>query len=125
MSTTSTEYTWFWYIRKKDTRYYIGLVNEYGDAPTTGGYDLDIYYDEIPDDLDAQSDTFPIPVQFELGIIKGVAAELMAMSGKDVLDIRLRDEYKAEYEKTIKNAIQYQLEESQQPIIIRPFNLRD
>jgi len=124
MSTTNTEYSWYYYIRKKGTRYYLGLVNENGDE-VSGAYDIDIYYDEIPDDIDEQDDTFPIPVQFELGFIKGVAAELMAMSGKDAYDVRLRNEYAREYAKTVSKAIHYQIEESDQPAVMRPLDLRD
>jgi hypothetical protein len=100
VSTTSTDYDYYWYIRKKGTRYYLGLVNENGDAIATASLDIDIYYDEIPDELDDQADTLPIPLQFEWGFIKGVAAELMLMSSKDGLDVTLRRELQREYEKT-------------------------
>ena len=124
MSTTSTDFDWYYYIRKKGTRYYIGLVNENGDDPS-GAYDIEIFYDEIPDDLDDQDATMPIPVQFELGFLKGVAAELMSMSNKDAIDIRLRNEYMAEYEKTVAKSLHYQIDESAQPLIIKPLDLRD
>lgn len=124
MATTNTEFKWLWYIRKKGRRYYLGLVNENGDAPSAA-YDIDIYYDEIPDEFTSGDDTFPIPVQFEMGIIKGVAADLMAMSSKQALDINLKREYMAEYEATVRRAIHYQLEESQQPTVLKPLDLRD
>ena len=124
MSTTNTDFDWYYYIRKKGARYYLGLVNENGVA-VTSAYDIDIYYDEIPDDLDDQDATFPIPVQFELGFIKGVTAELMSMSGKDNYDYYLRNEYLREYRKMIDDAIHYQIKESQQPIVMKPLDLRD
>ena len=126
MATTNTDFSFFWYVRKKGNRYYLGLVDENGDAPA-GAYDIDIYYDEIPDDLDDQSDTFPIPQQFEMGFIKGVVAELMAMSnkGSDPVNIQLRNQFLAEYERTIHEAIHYQVEESQQPMVMKPLDLRD
>ena len=119
---TNTDFDWYYYIRKKGTRYYIGLVNQNGDEPTAA-YDIEIFYDEIPDDLDDQDDTMPIPVQFELGFLKGVVAELMSMSNKDVLDIRLRNEYMAEYEKTVAKALHYQIDESAQPLVMKPLDL--
>lgn len=124
MATTNTEFKWLWYIRKKGRRYYLGLVNENGDAPTTA-YDIDIYYDEIPDEVLTDDDTFPIPAQFEMGIIKGVAAELMQMSSRQALDISLKREYQAEFEETVRRAIHYQIDESQQPMVIKPLDLRD
>jgi len=125
VSTTSTDFDYYWYIRKKGTTHYLGLVNQDGDAIATADLDIDIYYDEIPDDVDEQSDTLPIPIQFELGFLKGVAAEVMALSGKDVMDVRLRNEYMAEYERTKAKAIHHQINESQQPMQLRNLDLRD
>jgi len=123
MPTTNTDYTWYYYIRKKGNRYYLGLVNESGDAPDSA-YDIDIYYDEFPDDLDDQDDTFPIPQQFELGFIKGVVAELMSMSSGKI-DERLKAQYMAEYERCVHDAIRYQGEESDTPSVLKPFDFRD
>ena len=123
MSTTNTDYDYLWYIRKKGTRYYLGIVNESGDAIATADLDIVIYYDEIPDELDDQSDTMPIPLQFEWGFLKGVASEVMLLADK--ADVNLRRELQAEYERTIYEAIHYQIEESAQPTIIKPLDLRD
>jgi len=121
---TNTDYSWYWYVRKKGTKYYIGVVDNNGDAPTSA-LDIEIYYDEIPDAVDDQDDTFPLPDQYEMGLIKGVAAELMLMSpGKTSADILLRNQYIAEYEDAIKQAIHMQIRESEEPII-RPMDLRD
>jgi len=124
MATTNTAFTWFWYIRKKGTRYYLGLVDDNGDDPA-GAYTIDLYYDEVADDVTTQADLFPLPQQFETGFIKGVVAELMAMSSKEGLDFALRSQYIREYEDTIMEAIHYQVEESQQPLVMRPLDLRD
>lgn len=124
MSTTNTDYSWYWYLRKKGTRYYLGLVNQEGDAPASA-YDIEIYYDQIPDELDDNDDLMPIPVQFELGLVKGVVAELMSMSNKDYYDLQLRNQYIVEYENTIREAIHHQIDASQQPSVIKPFDLRD
>ena len=124
MATTNTEFSYYYYIRKKGTQYYLGLVNDDGDA-VASAQDIVIYYNEIPDDVDDQDDTLPIPIQFELGFLKGVAAEVMSMSGKDAYDVRLRNEYISEYNKTISDAIHYQIEEAGQPKVIRPLDLRD
>ena len=61
MSTTSTAYSWFWYIRKKGKNWVLGLVNEDGDAPTTADLDIEYWYNEIPDEVKA-------PVQLVLGL---------------------------------------------------------
>ena len=125
MPTTNTDYDYYWYVRKKGTRYYLGLVDQDGDAIGTSSLDIEIYYDEVPDELDDQDDTLPIPIQFEWGFLKGVAAELMAMSNSGALDLQLRREFQNEYEKTIREAIHYQIEESGQPTIMKPLDLRD
>ena len=127
MTTTNTSFSYFWYIRKKGTRYYLGIVDNNGDAIATGSLDIDLYYDEIPDDLSSQDATMPIPVQFELGFIKGIAAELMSMSNvkSDPINIQLRNQYLREYEDTISEAIHYQIGESQQPLVQKPLDLRD
>ena len=81
MGTTNTDYSWYWYVRKKGTRYYLGLVTEDGEAPSSAN-DIEIYYDQIPDEITDDDDLMPIPVQFELGFVKGVVAEIMSMSNK-------------------------------------------
>jgi hypothetical protein len=124
MATTNTDYSWFWYVRKKGARYYLGLVDQNGDAPTSA-YTIDIYYDEIPYEFTSGDDTFPIPAQFEMGIIKGVAAELMAMSSNQALDISLRRDYERVFEQTVLEGIHYQTEEASQPTVIKPLDLRD
>jgi hypothetical protein len=122
--TTNTDYDWFFYIRKKGRRYYLGLVDQNGDAPTSA-YDIDIYYDEISDEVLTDDDVFPIPAQFEMGIIKGVAAELMAMSSNQALDISLRRDFERAFEQTVLEGIRYQTEEASQPMVIKPLDLRD
>jgi len=124
MATTNTDYDFFFYIRKKGRRYYLGLVDQNGDAPTSA-YTIDIYYDEISDEVLTDDDVFPIPAQFEMGIIKGVAAELMAMSSKQAVDISLRRDFERAFEQTVLEGIRYQTEEASQPMVIAPLDLRD
>ena len=63
MSTTNTDYDWHWYYRRRGRRGYIGLVDENGDDPASA-YDIDIYYDEIPDEITDDDTTIPIPPEF-------------------------------------------------------------
>jgi len=123
MSTTNTDYAWYYYIRKKGRKYYLGLVDENGDDPT-GAYTIKTYYDQIPDEFTTDDDTFTIPVEYEYGIIKAVAAELMPMMSQDY-DKSLRREFQGEYIETIHNAVHNQIREAQAPIIQKPFDLRD
>lgn len=119
---TNTEFTWYWYIRNKGRRKYLGLVNRAGDDPS-GAYTIEIYYYEVPDEVTADDDTIPIPQQYEMGIIKGVAADLMAQE-KDY-DKVLRREFQIKYNETVDNAIHQQIEESQQPMVQKPLDFRD
>ena len=125
MSTTNTDYEYYYYIRKKGTRYYIGVVNNNGAAIGTSNLDIEIFYDEFPDEITDNDTLLPIPTQFELGFIKGIAAELMAMSSSDTLDVHLKNQYIVEYQDCIRDAINYQIKESQQPAVINPFDLRE
>lgn len=119
MSTTNTDNTWYWYIRKKDKNYYLGLIDNNGDAPDTADLDIEIWYDKLPADVDADGDSLEIPIQFELGFVKGCVYELLLMYGKNRLDL------KDAYEKTIYDATAYQVRETQQPMLINPINMRD
>ena len=47
------------------------------------------------------------------------------MSSKDGVDVALRRELQAEFERTVYEAIHYQIEESGQPTVIKPLDLRD
>jgi hypothetical protein len=122
MSTTSTDYSWFWYVRKKGARHYLGIVDENGDAPTSA-LTIEIWYDEFADELTSQDSILPNPPQFNFGILKGVAAELMAMSEKP--NDRLIEKYEREYKNMIDDAIHHQVREAQQPMILKPLDLRD
>ena len=122
MATTNTDYAWFWYIRKKGDRYYLGLIDENGDD-ATAAYDIVIHYDEIPDELTSDDDEIPIPVQFEHYLLKGCAAEILDMEPE--VNERKLMRYRAEFEKGIEEAFHFQIEESQQPAIMEPLDLRD
>lgn len=124
MATTNTDNTWYYYIRKKGRKGYLGLVNENG-AATSQALTLNIYYDEMPDNVTNQDTILPIPPQFELGFLKGVVAELMAMSDKENLDMVKKRDFDREYRETIADAIEFQTEQSEQPLVLKPFDLRD
>ena len=121
MSTTSTDYNWYWYIRKKGRKRYLGLVDQNGDAPTAA-YDIEIWYDEIPDEFTSDDSDMAVPQQYELPIIKAVASEIMVGDSEKK---QIRREFMGEYENCIYNAIHDQIQESQQPMIVKPIDLRD
>jgi len=122
MSTTNTDHTYYWYIRKVGRRYVIGLVNENGEAPD-GAYTLEIMYDRFYDEVTRDDDIIGVPIRFESALIKGVAAELMKMdSDPNWNKLAL---FEREYEKGLREAIHFQIGESQQPCVQRPFDLRD
>ena len=122
MSTTNTDFNWYWGIRKKDRQYYLRLFDENGDAPT-GAYTIQLFYDEIPDEVDSDSDTIPIPIEYEMQIIKAVAAEIATMeTGFDKSLIAL---WRSEYYEAVQKAIHNQTAESAQPLVLKPFDFRD
>ena len=124
MSTTNTDYAWHYFIRKKGARRYLGLVNESGAAPSTALTDaLVIHYDEIPDEYTSDDDSWKMPDQYELSIIKGVAAELIMMDPS--ADQGLAAKYDYEYERGVTQAIHDQIKDSQQPMVLKPLDLRD
>ena len=119
MSTTSTDSSWFWYFRKKGKNGYLGIIDRSGDAPDTAGYDIEIWYDEIPDEITSGDDNLPIPVQFEHGFSMGCVYDLLRMHG-------IRDEsFRRDYEDAIEQATAWQNEEANQPIVIVPLDMRD
>lgn len=122
MSTTNTDYSWYWYIRRKGARGYLGLVDENGDDPS-GAYEIEIIGREIPDAYTSDDDTFNMPAQYEYGVLKGVVAELLAMDAH--ADKKLIREYENEFERTVARAIHDQIAATGQPTIMKPFDLRD
>lgn len=61
-------------------------------------------------------------MEYEKGILKGVAAEILMMDGK--VDARV-SRFIQEYDKAVEQAIHNQIRDSQQPTVIKPFDLRD
>ena len=122
MSTTSTEFNWYWAIKKKDRQYYLRLFNENGDA-ATAAYEIEITYDEIPDEVDSDGNTIPIPIEYEMPIIKAVAAEIATMEPN--FDKSLIVLWRSEYQDCINNAIHNQIGETSQPLVLKPFDFRD
>jgi len=127
MTTTNTDYNWFWAVRKRGRRYYLLLVDNNGDAPASAITDgIELWYDEMPDEITSDDTTIPIPPQYELPIIKACAAEVIAQDGKldETLAVKIRM-FQKEYEDAVYNASHRAIAESQQPSVQRPFDLRD
>lgn len=123
MSTENTEYSWYWYQRTKGKRWYLGIVNNNGDDPSAA-YDIEVYFDKIYDEITSNDDDIPVPLEFEEALIKACVAELLLMDGNSKLEYRIR-EYRKEYEDGIAQAVHKQINESQQPAVIKPLDLRD
>ena len=122
MATTNTAFSWYWYIRKKGKRYYLGIVNNNGSAPASA-LTAQIFVDNIPSEISSEDSEIPVPKQFELWFIKGCVAEIMKMDAKpNVGKIGL---FNAEYEQAKYQALHRQIKETSQPAIIKPFDLRD
>ena len=122
MSTTNTDSTWYWYVRKRGRRYYFGLVDSNGDAPSAA-YDIEIKFDRFFDEATEDDTVLAVPIQFEPGILKGVAAEILSMEEKP--NERKLAMFRAEYEKAVYNAIHFQIGESQSTVVQKPFDMRD
>ena len=122
MSTTNTDSEWYWYIRRRGKKYYIGLVDANGDAPSTT-YDIEIKFDRFFDEATDDDTVLDVPIQFEPGVLKGVAAEILSMEEKP--NERKLAMFKAEYEKAVYNAIHFQIGESQSTVVQKPFDMRD
>ena len=122
MSTTNTDYSWYYYLRNKGKRLWLGLMNEDGDAPTSA-LEIKIYADKLSTEITDDDSILPLPSQCELAFAKGIAAEIMCMSEtspKDILAL-----YKKEYEDMKRDLLHRNINESQQPMVIKPFDLRD
>lgn len=118
MGTTHTDVSWYWYVRKRGRRYYLGLIDQNGDVPD-GAYDIVIRCDEIPDEITSDDDSLPIPELFEHGFAMGCVYEVLRMDGKEL------PSYKQDYEEAIKEARGRQVEETQQPLVLMPLDMRD
>ncbi len=118
MATTNTQHTYLWYIRKKGKNHVLGLIDEDGSAISTASLNIEYWYDEIPDEVLSNNDTIPLPVEFEHSFAMGCVYEILRMNGVKDMNYRL------DFEEGIKNAINRQIEESQQPSTIRPYDIR-
>lgn len=120
MSTTNTTTKWYWYIRKRGEKWYLGLVDEDGDACDTANYNIDIWYDQFPDEITSDDDLLGIPEEFIFGLAKGVASELIKLNG---MITPLTQQYDFEFERLVYDAIHKNIEATQQPLIQTPLNI--
>lgn len=118
MSTTNTDNSWYWYVRKKGRNWVLGLVDDTGVATATADLDIEYWYDETPDEISSDDDTLPIPQEFEHAFAMGVVYEIMRMHGKEIRS------YKRDFEQAIYDAIHKNIQESQQPATLSPYDLR-
>jgi hypothetical protein len=119
MSTTNTDYSYYWYIRKKGKNYYLGVVDDNGDAIGTADLDIQIFYDEFHDEISSTQDTLDIPIQFELAFVKGCANEILQMQGQ------YNQVYEKAFKEMIYKAIEYQNNQANSPKIIKPYDMRE
>lgn len=123
MSTTNTTGKWYWYIRKKGRRFYLGIFDNDGDAPATAGLDIDVYYTELSDEVTSDDDDIPIPDEFQHGLAMGVVYEYLRMNNIKAQKDMMRS-YKADFENAVYDATHYQIRESAQPLLLRPLDMR-
>lgn len=120
MATTNTSSKWHWYVRGKGANRYLGIVDDEGAAPTTA-LDIDIWYNSVPDEIASDDDTLGIADAYMMGLIKGVAGEIMQMSG---IVSPLTATYQRDFERAVYDATHDNIAETQQPAIQAPLNLR-
>ena len=118
MSTTNTSHSWFWYIRKKGKNHVFGVVDESGVALSTAGLNLEYWYDEIPDEVSSDDDAIPLPIEFEHSFAMGCVYEILRMQGINNVS------YKKDFMDGIDDAKHRQISETQQPMTIRPLDIR-
>lgn len=124
MATLSTQYDWHWYIRKIGKQYYIGFFNATDGGTPQATLTVRYFYDEVPDDVTADGDAFPLPIEYENGFIKGCVYDILQMFPND-LDPRKEEKMLSEYEHAKARALRKQLREAQLPAAIVPMDLRD
>lgn len=129
MSTSSTKFTWKWYIRKKGKNYVLGLVDNEGDAPASA-LTVEVWYDEIPDEVTSDDDALPIPTQFEHAFTQGCVYEVLKMLGYKFKSYT-RDRFggwvpveMAEFNDAIYDARHMVAEETEEPLTIAPVDIR-
>lgn len=108
----------YWYIRKKGTNGYIGIVDAVGAAPTTADLNIDIWYDKIPDEITSDDDTVPLAYEWHEGLLKGVVYEYLMMQGIK------RPEFKQEYQETVDRCKSRVIIDSQHPLRVIPMDIR-
>ena len=122
MSTTNTNYEWYWYLLKKGRYWTLGLVDENGDSPDSA-LEMEIICEKLPDDLTSDDDILPIRTEHELGFAQGVAAEIMKMSKR--ADKNILALYTLEYNKMRSNVHHELIKESQGPALLKPVDFRN
>lgn len=122
MPTDSTNSRWFYYIRLVGARFYLGLVDDLGAAPTAAGLDIDIYYQNFPDEITSDNDIIALPTEFMHALSKAVASEIIKMNGGVNA---LTQQYDFEWERTIYDAVHLAVDSAKQPMTQYPINLRN
>ena len=115
MSSTNPYY---WYIRKKGGNWYLGVTGSSGDA-IDGSSTVKVHYHEMNDAISSRDDIIEIPEQFELGLMKGCADELLQHYGSN--NVR----YARAYEDAKYDAIAYQNDQANSPLVIKPYDVRE
>lgn len=122
MSTTNTDYDWYWYTIQKGRRLWLGLVTEDGAAPSSA-LTIEMRVEKFPAEVEDEDSILDIPQQFELAFAKGIAAELMQMEPQ--ADSKTINLYRKEYDNMRDDMIGRKFRETQTPCIQAPLDLRD
>jgi len=117
MATTNTDYNYYYYIRKRGRNWYLGVIDNEGDAIATASLDIEIWYDALPDELEDKNDTLPIPRDAEYGFAMGCVYHLLLSMGHDV------PRFKQMYDQTVYRLRHRQTQEAENPSVIKALNL--
>lgn len=116
-----TTVTWHWYIERRGLYGFIGIVDDHGNAPTTAGISVDIYYSGFPDAIQSDQDTIGIPERYFFEYAKSVAAEVLKMNG--ATNPALIQSYAQDWERVIYDMRHDQVDLENQPAIQLPVDI--
>lgn len=108
---------WYYYLRRKGINWKIGLVDQDGAAIDSGSLTLKLWYEEIPDEIGDDDDILPLHKEFIYRFAKGCAFEYLLSEGI------ILSEYKSEYEKGIVKIKSKKINQTQQPLQVKPITI--
>lgn len=114
---TTNNSPWYFYIRRVGRNWKIGLVDKDGDAHTSDGIEIKLYYESLPDEIEDDEVVLPIPEEFLFGFAKGCAYEYLLTEGMQ------HEVYRRAYESEVRKAIHRVIQQSHQPLMVKPITI--